>query len=112
MEQSTYDPCLLYSNQPFGIVGLQTDDTLFVGDDAFAKKEQLRLQKAGFLAKERERLTFNNNLKFNGGVIHANDTSITLTQVRQCKNLKIVSNKNTTTTSSRSAVRQNLTIKD
>ena len=22
MEQSTYDPCLLYSNQPFGIVGL------------------------------------------------------------------------------------------
>jgi hypothetical protein len=22
MEQSTYDPCLLYSNQPFGVVGL------------------------------------------------------------------------------------------
>lgn len=41
MEQSTYDPCLLYSNQPFGIVGLQTDDTLFVTDDHFAEQEQL-----------------------------------------------------------------------
>jgi hypothetical protein len=37
MEQSTYDPCLLYSNQSFGIVGLQTDDTLFVGDKSFAE---------------------------------------------------------------------------
>ena len=54
MEQSTYDPCLLYSNQPFGVVGLQTDDTLFVGDDDFAVKEQLGLEKAGFLVKERE----------------------------------------------------------
>jgi hypothetical protein len=41
MEQPTYDPCLLYSNQPFGIVGLQTDDTLFVTDDHFAEQEQL-----------------------------------------------------------------------
>jgi hypothetical protein len=112
MEQSTYDPCLLYSNRPFGVVGLQTDDTLFVGDDDFTEKEQAGLEKAKFLAKERERLTFDNDLKFNGGVIHASDTGITLTQVRQCKNLKIVSNKNTTTTSSRGAVRQNLTIKD
>jgi hypothetical protein len=112
MEQSTYDPCLLHSNRPFGVVGLQTDDTLFVGDDDFAEKEQAGLEKAKFLAKERERLTFDNDLKFNGGVIHASDTGITLTQVRQCKNLKIVSNKNTTTTSSRGAVRQNLTIKD
>lgn len=112
MEQSTYDPCLLYSNRPFGVVGLQTDDTLFVGDDAFAEREQLGLQKARFLAKERERLTINNDLKFNGGIIHTDGTGITLTQVRQCKNLKTVSDKNTTTTSSRGAVRQNLTIKD
>ena len=43
IEQSTYDPCLLYNNHPFSIVGLQTDDTLFVGDDAFTEKEQLGL---------------------------------------------------------------------
>jgi hypothetical protein len=82
MEQSTYDPCLLYSNQPFGVVGLQTDDTLFVGDDGFAEKEQLGLEKAQFLAKERERLTTTHDLKFNGGIIHTDDTSITLTQER------------------------------
>jgi hypothetical protein len=112
MEQSTYDPCLLYSNQPFGVVGLQTDDTLFVGDDGFAEKEQLGLEKAQFLAKERERLTTTHDLKFNGGIIHADDTGITLTQERQCKNLRTVSNKNTTTTSIRGAVRKNLSIKD
>jgi hypothetical protein len=112
MEQSTYNPCLLYSNRPFSVIGLQTNNTLFVRDDAFAKKEQLGLQKARFLAKERERLTTTNDLKFNGGIIHANGTGITLTQVRQCKNLKTVSNKNTTITSSRGAICQNLTIKD
>jgi hypothetical protein len=68
MDQSTYDPCLLYSNSPFGIVSLQTDDTLFLGDDVFAEQEQVQLQKARFLAKDRERLLSGNNLKFNGSV--------------------------------------------
>jgi hypothetical protein len=112
MEQSTYDPCLLYSNRPFGVVGLQTNDTLFVGDDDFAEKEQTGLEKAKFMAKEREWLSSTHNLKFNGGIIETDGTAIALTQVRQCKNLKTVSNKNTTTTSSRGAVRQNLSIKD
>ena len=39
MEQLTYDPCLLFSTDPFSVIGLQIDDTLFVGDDDFAKKE-------------------------------------------------------------------------
>ena len=54
MDQSTYDPCLLYSDKPFGIVGLQTDDTLFLADDTFAEAEQSELHKAEFMAKERE----------------------------------------------------------
>ena len=70
MTQSTYNPCLLYSNQPFGITGLQTDDTLFLGDLDFAKEEQIQLDKAGFLAKPREQLTSTCDLKFNGGIIH------------------------------------------
>jgi hypothetical protein len=37
MDQSTYDPCLLQSNEPFGIVGLQTDDTLSLADETFAE---------------------------------------------------------------------------
>ena len=41
---STYDPCLLYTNQnAFGIVSLQTNDTLFLANTAFAKAEQEQL---------------------------------------------------------------------
>ncbi len=112
MEQSTYDPCLLYSNNPFGIVGLQTDDTLFVGDIKFAEQEQLQLQKAGFLAKERECLTSTKGIKFNGGIIQLQDDGITLTQERQCGNLGLVSTKSTNTTSSRGTVRENLSTKE
>jgi hypothetical protein len=46
IEQSTYDPCLLYNTNPFGVVGLQTNDTLFVADAEFADLEQTHLQKA------------------------------------------------------------------
>jgi hypothetical protein len=67
--QSTYDPCLLYSNKPFGIVGLQTDDTLFLADKTFADAEENELYKAKFMAKERERLTVAAPLKFNGAII-------------------------------------------
>ncbi len=78
IEQSTYNPCLLYSNRPFSIISLQTDDTLFVRDDNFAKKEQAGLEKAKFIAKEREYLTFTCNLKFNRGIIKTDSTIITL----------------------------------
>jgi hypothetical protein len=51
MTQSTYDLCLLYSNKPFGIVGLQTDDTLFLADKTFADTEENEFYKAKFMAK-------------------------------------------------------------
>jgi len=37
MDQSTYNLYLLYSDKPFGIVGLQTNDTLFLADNTFIK---------------------------------------------------------------------------
>ncbi|EED23157.1 hypothetical protein TSTA_066100, partial [Talaromyces stipitatus ATCC 10500] len=39
METSTYNPCLLHCRdlkQGFSIIGMQTDDTLIVADEAFA----------------------------------------------------------------------------
>ena len=54
IEQSTYDPCLMITKNPkgpFGIVGLQTDDTLFIGDDQFVDLEDTKLTSAGLLAK-------------------------------------------------------------
>jgi hypothetical protein len=59
----------LYSNKPFGIVGLQTDDTLFLADKAFADTKENKLYKAKFMAKEQERLTVVAPLKFNGAII-------------------------------------------
>ena len=112
MKQSTFDHCLLYSNEPFGVVGLQTDDTLFLSDDKFAELEQSKLEKAEFLAKERESLTVGTDLKFNGAIIKlANDGSITLTQERQCQNLKLVTNNTADTTSSRGITRKDLPAK-
>ncbi len=53
MNQSTYDPCLLWSNPRdyFGIVGLQTDDTLFLADTAFATQSRNTLRKLTSLRK-------------------------------------------------------------
>jgi hypothetical protein len=112
MDQSTYDPCLLQSNEPFGIVGLQTDDTLFLADETFTNVEQNELHKAKFMAKEREQLTVDTPIKFNGGVIQLlTDGSITLTQERQCINLSTICTKLATSTGSRGATRT-LTPKD
>jgi hypothetical protein len=114
MSESTYDPCLLYINtNGFGVVGLQTDDTLFLADNTFATTEDTELKKANFSAKDREKLTSTTPIKFNGGQIKLEiDGSILLTQERQCANLKLVALKSIDLTSSRGDVRQAVTPKD
>ena len=113
MDQSTYDPCLLYCTKPFGLVGLQTDDTLFLGDNDFATLEQAKLEKAQFLAKQREQLTVETPLKFNGGLIQLlMSNQITLTQERQTTSLALINERSSSTTSSRGIQRHNLTPKD
>jgi hypothetical protein len=103
MKQSTFDHCLLYRNDPFRVVGLQTDDTLFLADDKFAQLEQSELKKAGFLAKDRESLTIDQDLKFDGAIIKLHtDGSITLDQERQCQNLRLVTDKDNTSNSTSS----------
>src|SRR5256885_2196697 len=102
MDQSTYNPCLLYTNHNgFGIVGLQTDDTLFLANKTFAKSKKRKLQEANFLAKEREELTQTTPIKFNRGHIKQEKDSIILTQEHQCQNLKLVTTKPINLTSSR-----------
>ena len=50
MSQSTYNLCLLYTNTNmsamarFRVVGLQTNDTLFIRDNIFAKAKQDKLK--------------------------------------------------------------------
>jgi hypothetical protein len=112
MQQSTFDPCLLHSNDPFGLVGLQTDDTLILASKKFVDLEEEELQKAGFLAKDREQLTVDTSLKFNGGLIQLlPNGTISLTQERQCNNLSTISQKTATSTGTRGITRT-LTPKD
>jgi len=52
MEQLTYNLYLLYSpSNGLGIVGLQTDNTLFLADRTFTDAKETKLQEAKFLAK-------------------------------------------------------------
>jgi hypothetical protein len=113
MAQSTYDPCLMYSTTAsFGLVGLQTDDTLIAADDAFAKAEEEELQRAGFLAKKREQLTEGHKLKFNGGDITLqSDGSITITQESHNTTLQIVT-ATADLVSSRGTIRRDVSIQD
>ena len=93
MAQSTYDTCFLFSNNKengFGLIGLQTDDTLILADKTFAARENTELGKAGFLAKPCEILTQSHPLKFNGAVIEQHDQSITINQPQQIKRIQPV----------------------
>ena len=114
MTQSTYDPCLLHtSTNGFGLVGLQTDDTLFLANPEFARKEETELQKAKFLAKDREQLTAQHPIKFNGGQITLQENNlIKLTQERQAQNLRLVSTQPLDLTSSRGETRKSVSPKD
>ena len=114
METSPYDPCLLITNNNgFGLVGLQTDDTLVLADKTFADQEQKSLTEAKLLAKDREQLTTSTPLKFNGGEITLeSDGSIHLRQARQNQNLKLVTTTPVNLTSSKGQTRQSVVPKD
>src|SRR5438876_6453707 len=67
MVTSLYDPCLLITakKEVFGVVGMQTDNTLFLGLKEFATLEDKELEKAKLTVKLREELSLKNNLIFN-----------------------------------------------
>lgn len=93
MATSTYDPCLLITNrgpETFGIVGLQTDDTLAIGTSAFSSAENAALQKANFQAKPKERLSEEVPLEFNGCTLTLRAEAILLTQKGQGTKIEII----------------------
>ena len=107
MEILTYDLCLLYCSNPkqgFGIVGMQTDDTLIVADNVFAVWEEEEIWRANILCKPWEKLTIKNPLKFNGAVVMETAQGITLTQKRTCSYIWLVQDQPVDTTNSRGKV--------
>ena len=112
MVTSTFDPCLLHCDSPdkgFGIVGMQTDDTLIVGDQVFAQHEEYEINKANILCKARKKLSASTPLKFNGGLISESSQGILLTQERTCKQIRMVKTSNADTVSSRGKIRKDMT---
>jgi hypothetical protein len=88
MEVSTYDPCLLItlaSSECFGMVGMQTNDTLGLSDDAFAIK---KFQKLVFTTKEKQFLTPDNPLFFNKCVLIVNKDILRIRQKNQGQKLE------------------------
>ena len=78
IDQSMYDPYLLQGNKPFGIVGLQTNNTLFLVDKTFTEAEQNKLYKAKFIAKEYKQLTVDTPLGAYIASIHQLEASLDL----------------------------------
>lgn len=111
--QSTYDPCLLYrksNSNDICILGMQTDDEIFGANKVFTIKEQKKLTKAGFIAKEREMVTTQTPFKFNDGKIHLEkDNSIILTQTQYCENLIPIFPEPVNSSSPRNEIRKSLT---
>jgi hypothetical protein len=100
MGQSTFDPCLMVTQDPqgpFGIVGLQTDDTLFIGDPQFMDLENRELKAAGLIAKPAQTLTPETPLAFNGCKLSIGaDGSISATPKDQGKRIELVDPKSPT----------------
>ena len=100
METSSYDPCLLISakNMPFGVVGMQTDDTLILGDQDFEQREEDELKRAKFAAKPTEKLSYDTPLIFNGCTVYQEKEAILLAQKGQGGKLSQVETKATNRT--------------
>ena len=80
---SSYNACLLNTkdrDENFGIVGLQTDNTLNIGMEAFMKKEEKEIIKAKFKAKNRTMLKTSVSGDFNGCCMTSKAESIMVIQ--------------------------------
>jgi len=97
MEASTYDPCLLITKTEnkdtdmFGIIGMQTDDTLGLSTEKFVNLEEEQLHEAKFRAKPKEVLSVSTPLNFNGCMLSLKeDGSLQLRQKDQGKKIRLV----------------------
>jgi len=69
---------------------MQTDDTLILGDENFARLEEQELKKANLSAKPTEALSYESPLIFNGCILRQEGDSMTITQKGQGSKLKLI----------------------
>ncbi len=121
MIESTFDLYLLhivdFINQNFGIVRLQTDDTLILADEELVTLEENELTRAHLTFKKREKLNLIISIKFNDEVIilvdNDNVKSLLLTQSKQFNQIKLINlSFSLNLTSFREEIRKMITLKD
>ncbi|KAF4471164.1 Ribonuclease H [Fusarium albosuccineum] len=92
MEPISSDPCLFLTQQDdeFGITAIQTDDTFNIGTEAFIRREDEELKKAGFKAKPQRVIKTGDSCDFNGSYIQFDEESFNCTQKGQADRLQLV----------------------
>jgi hypothetical protein len=93
METTTYDPCLLVitaNSGLFGLMAVQTDDTLGFSNSAFAEKEA---QECVFLSKERQDLAVLKFFNSNGDILILENLILRLKQKNQGLKLESTANR-------------------
>lgn len=102
MKPSVYDPCFLLikhsltisaekKSNPRGIVCLETDDTAYVGNDAFFQLESV--EKRAFDSKPTDSLKDGQSITFNGGIFKNIHNAYTLSQPQNVSKLKSLDEK-------------------
>jgi hypothetical protein len=89
----TFDLCLLVTKDqdgPFRLVGMQTNDTLILGDQAFVELKDSKLKKANLLAKPAKQLIEQTPLLFNGYKLSLEGDDIFLAQKGQGSRLSTI----------------------
>ena len=97
MVPSSFDPYLLITDQAgkdgFGIVSIQTDNTLILSTAIFSAKEEEKLTEAKFRAKPKIILTENGLLDFNGARLRQDGNGLSLLQKKQGAKLATINPK-------------------
>lgn len=92
MSTLKYDPCLLIikDGQPFGVVNMQTNDTLILSIAAFLLLKDKKRKLASFWAKPKILLLTDTPLEFNGARLTLDNDSITMCQKDQSMKISII----------------------
>ena len=112
MKESTYNHCLFYSFSLFGIVEMQTNNTLILADNNFASKEDKAIKTAKIITKDWEHLTSSQSLKFNEKQIKFDLKKIVLRIKSHIGGIFLVTNYDADSTSWRKIIKKKLSPKE
>jgi hypothetical protein len=99
IDTSIYDPCLLITttNSAFGVIGIQTNNTIILGDKCFSAREKHELIYANYTTKPKEKLLAVILLLFNSCILSLDGANMNLCQKGQANKLQTVDSESSDT---------------